>query len=87
MTFQRWTVPPTRWSHPPHLTGCIGRRIEHLAAATTPANSRAAFDEPVWLAFEQSHLQLLDAATRMALPAVSDAEAAAASRDGALIGA
>jgi multiple sugar transport system ATP-binding protein len=63
-----YTVEPTG-----DLTYVHVRLGEQLVVASAPADFRAAFDEPIWLAFDQGHLHLFDAATQMALPAVGDA--------------
>jgi multiple sugar transport system ATP-binding protein len=60
-----YTVEPTG-----DLTYVHVRLGEQLVVASAPADFRAAFDEPIWLSFDQSHLHLFDAATQVALPAV-----------------
>src|SRR5215218_8406215 len=57
-----YTVEPTG-----DLTYVHVRLGEQLVVASAPADFRAAFDEPIWLSFDQSHLHLFDAATQMAL--------------------
>ncbi len=62
-----YTVEPTG-----DLTYVHVRLGDQIIVASAPADFRAAFDEPIWLSFDQSHLHLFDAATQMALPAVDD---------------
>lgn len=62
-----YTVEPTG-----DLTYVHVRLGDQIVVASAPADFRAAFDEPIWLSFDQSHLHLFDAQTQMALPAVDD---------------
>jgi multiple sugar transport system ATP-binding protein len=74
-----YTVEPTG-----DLTYVHVRLGEQLVVASAPADFRAAFDEPIWLAFDQSHLHLFDAATKMALPAVDEGKSQVGTREDAL---
>jgi multiple sugar transport system ATP-binding protein len=74
-----YTVEPTG-----DLTYVHVRLGEQVLVASAPADFRAAFDEPIWLAFDQTHLHLFDATTQSALPALADAVTPSAARDAAL---
>jgi multiple sugar transport system ATP-binding protein len=74
-----YTVEPTG-----DLTYVHVRLGEQLVVASAPADFRAAFDEPVWVAFDQSHLHLFDAATETALPVVEERRSPVGTRVDAL---
>jgi multiple sugar transport system ATP-binding protein len=72
-----YTVEPTG-----DLTYVHIKMDDLVIVASAPADFRAAFDEAVWIDFDQSHLHLFDAATQVALPELTDAPMA---RDEALV--
>jgi len=74
-----YTVEPTG-----DLTYVHVRLGEQLVVASAPADFRAAFDEPIWVSFDQSHLHLFDAATQIALPAVGSSSIPSNPREEAL---
>jgi multiple sugar transport system ATP-binding protein len=74
-----YTVEPTG-----DLTYVHLRLGEELVVASAPADFRAAFDEPVWLTFDQPHLHLFDATTQMTLPAADGSSIRSTTPDEAL---